>query len=216
MGLARIAIAVLAVGAAFGLLIIGGMALWGALTNKGSDKPNTASTLPTAPGSTKPKAPASSPAQVGNTVIIHCLAPQCPVFVAGPGPTDVQFNSNLTQNQRRIFNETRLTVAVQDASTVTVTINGRLQPAGHRGEAKTYEVPSPQPLIRGPGKARVLALDETHVSLRIPEPGTYRVAISYSPYWHASTGCLAPRPDGTMELDASRFWDLVLWAIEAL
>lgn len=144
MGLARIAIAVLAVGAAVGLLIIGGMALWGALTNKGSDKPNTASTLPTTAGSTKAKAPGSSPGQVGNTIIIHCLAAQCPVFVSGPGPTDVQFNGNLTQNEQRIFNETRLTVAVQDASTVAVTINGRPQPRGRRGEAKTYEVPSPQ------------------------------------------------------------------------
>lgn len=144
MGLARIAIAVLAVAVAFGLLIIGGIALWGALASKNSDKPNTASSAPTQAGSTKPKAPDSSPTQVGNTVIIHCLAAQCPVFVAGPGPTDVQFNGNLTQNQRRIFNETRLTVAVQDASTVTVTINGRLQPTGRRGEAKTYEVPSPQ------------------------------------------------------------------------
>jgi hypothetical protein len=145
MGLARIAIAVLAVAVGFGLLIIGGMALWGALTGRNSDKPNTTSSAPTAAGSTTPKAPASSAtSQVGNTIIIHCLAVQCPVFVSGPGPTDVQFNGNLTQDERRIFNETRLTVAVQDASTVAVTINGQLQPRGRRGEAKTYEVPSPQ------------------------------------------------------------------------
>jgi hypothetical protein len=143
MGLARIAIAVIAVVLAFGLLIIGGIALWGALTSKDGEKPNAASPTPSSVGSsTKSKAPSTS--QIGNTIVIHCLATQCPVFVSGPGPTDVQFNGNLSQNERRIFNETRLTVAVQDASTVTVTINGKLQPRGARGEAKTYEVPSPQ------------------------------------------------------------------------
>jgi hypothetical protein len=143
MGLARIAIAVIAVVLALGLLIIGGIALWGALTSKAGEKPNAVSPTPSSVGSnTKSKAPPSS--QVDNTVVIHCLAAQCPVFVSGPGPTDVQFNGNLGQNERRIFTGSRLTAAVQDASMVTVTINGKLQPKGARGEAKTYEVPSPQ------------------------------------------------------------------------
>ena len=69
------------------------------------------------------------------------LAVQCPVFVGGPGPNDVQFNGNLTHDESLVFNETRLTVAVQDASTVSVTINGRQQPRGGHGP-QTYEVPS--------------------------------------------------------------------------
>ncbi len=142
MGLARIAIAVLAVVLAFGLLVIGGIALWGALTSKDASKPNAAASTPAA--STHTAKPSASRGRVGNTIVIYCLAVQCPVFVAGPGPTDVQFHGSLTQHERRIFNETRLTVAVQDAGSVTVTINGRLQPRGRRGEAKTYEVPSPQ------------------------------------------------------------------------
>ncbi|MDN3353120.1 hypothetical protein [Actinomadura sp. DC4] len=117
---------------AFGLLIIGGIALWGALTSKDGEKPNAASPTPSSV-STKPKAPSS---QIGNTVLIHCLSVQCAVFVSGPGATDVQFNGSLTQNERRIFNETQLTVAIQDNSTVTVTINGKLQP-----RAKTYQIP---------------------------------------------------------------------------
>jgi hypothetical protein len=140
MGLARIAIAVLAVVVAFGLLVIGGIALWGALTDKDA-KPGAASPSSSSTGNSQP---AASRSQVGNTIVIHCLAVRCPVFVSGPGPNDVQFNGNLSQNERRIFNETRLTVAVQDAGTVSVTINGRLQPRGRRGEAKTYEVPASQ------------------------------------------------------------------------
>jgi hypothetical protein len=145
MGLARIAVAVLAVVLAFGLLVIGGIALWGALTNKDGGKPGSAASTPSTGGDSGGKAGATQPTgsagQVGNTVVIHCLATQCPVFVSGPGPNDVQFNGNLTRDERRIFNETRLTVAVQDASTVTVTINGRPQPRGGHGPA-TYEVPS--------------------------------------------------------------------------
>lgn len=141
MGLARIAIAVLAVVVAFGLLIIGGIALWGALTSKDGDKPNADSPAPSSPGSTAAQ-PTRSSHQIGNTIVIHCLAPKCYVFVSGPGQ-DVVFSGNLTHDEHRIFNETRLTVAVQDASTVIVTINGRLQPRGRHGR-QTYEAPSSQ------------------------------------------------------------------------
>ena len=145
MGLARIAIAVLAVVVAFALLIIGGIALWGALTSKDGEK-SAAATSPTPSGGASKGAgtttarPSHSAGQVGNTIIVHCLITQCPVFVSGPGPSDVVFNGNLTRDERRIWNETRLTVAVQDASTVTVTINGRLQPRGGHGPL-TYEAP---------------------------------------------------------------------------
>jgi hypothetical protein len=143
MGLARIAIAVIAVVVAFALLIIGGIALWGALTSKDGEKPNATSPTPSSASSaTKSKAPPAG--QVDNTIVVHCLATQCPLFVSGPTAADVQFNGNLGQNERRIFTGSHLTAAVQDASTVTVTINGKLQPRGGRGEAKNYEVPSPQ------------------------------------------------------------------------
>jgi hypothetical protein len=143
MGLARIAIAVLAVVLAFGLLILGGTALWGALTGKDDkNKPDTAAPVPSGAASTKTDGKASAPAgQIGNVITVRCLAAQCPVFVSGPN-NDVMFNDSLKQNETRIFNETQLTVAVEDAGEVTVTINGRVQPPGRRGEAKTYEAPS--------------------------------------------------------------------------
>ena len=142
MGLARIAIAVLAVVLALGLLIIGGIALWGALAGKNDkSKPNAVTPAPSAAAHTRSSKVSAPASQVGNTIEIHCLTVQCQVFVAGPGPNDVQFNGSLTQNETRIFNGTRLTVAVQDASTVAVTINGRLQAKGRR-EPKTYEAPS--------------------------------------------------------------------------
>ena len=142
MGLARIAIAVIAVVVAFGLLIIGGIALWGALTSKDDEKPGAVpSTTASLASSSKPKATSG---QVGNTVLIHCLAVQCSVSVLGPGPTNVLFHGTLVQGQRQSYNETQLTVVVDDASSATVTINGKLQPRGAHGVSKTYEVPAGQ------------------------------------------------------------------------
>ncbi|GLY90861.1 hypothetical protein [Actinoallomurus iriomotensis] len=144
MGLARIAIAVLAVVLACGLLVIGGMALWGALTGKDEKKSNAApSQSGSAAASSTEAKPSASSGQVGNRITVRCLAAQCPVFVSGPA-NDVQFNGNLRQNETRIFEDTRLTVAVQDAGGVTVTINGHVQPQGRHGEAKTYEAPTGQ------------------------------------------------------------------------
>ncbi|GAB2814702.1 hypothetical protein GCM10027176_19160 [Actinoallomurus bryophytorum] len=125
---------------AFGLLVIGGIALWGALTGKDDkDKPGAAPPVSsTAPKTSSSKATSS---ESGNTIVVKCLVARCTVFVAGPGATDVQFNGNLTQNEIRTFNGTRLTMAVQDASTVAVTINGHAQPRGPH-EGMTYEAPS--------------------------------------------------------------------------
>ena len=145
MGLARIAIAALAVTLALGLLVLGGVSLWGALT-KDSGPAGAASAAPSASASTPAARRSTSAAHVSgaNTVVLQCLAPQCQVYVAGPGPTDVQFHGSLTRNEKRIFSDTRLTVQVYDAGSVAVTINGHLQPRGKRGQVRTYRVPAQQ------------------------------------------------------------------------
>jgi hypothetical protein len=146
LGLARIAIAVLAVVLAFGLLVVGGVALWGALTGKEDPKPNAATPAPSSTAKTKTSKTSAPPSgqsqsQSGNTIQVRCLVAPCAVFVSGPGPNDIQFNGTLTMNEIRIFNGTRLTMAVQDAGGVAVTINGRAQERGRRGEARMYEAP---------------------------------------------------------------------------
>jgi hypothetical protein len=65
-----------------------------------------------------------------------------------------------------------------------------------------YAVPSPRPLITGPAPARVVALTQTKVAVRVAAAGTYRLAIRYSPYWKASTGCLDPGRDSMIRLRA--------------
>jgi hypothetical protein len=65
-----------------------------------------------------------------------------------------------------------------------------------------YEVPSPRRIVTGPAPARVVELTQTRVTLAVEAAGTYRLAIRYSPYWNASTGCLDPGPDSMIRLRA--------------
>jgi hypothetical protein len=65
-----------------------------------------------------------------------------------------------------------------------------------------YEVPSPRALITGPAPAKVVELTQTKLSVRVAAAGTYRLAIRYSPYWMASTGCLDPAADSMILLRA--------------
>ncbi len=67
-------------------------------------------------------------------------------------------------------------------------------------EVSVYAVPRPQSIVTGPGRPTVLALRESRLSLHVSREGTYDVAVRWSPYWHASTGCLAKAPDGMLTL----------------
>jgi hypothetical protein len=67
-------------------------------------------------------------------------------------------------------------------------------------EVAIYAVPRPQPIVKGPGTPRVLALHESRLLLRVTRGGQYDVAVRWSPYWHASTGCLSRTSDGMVQL----------------
>ena len=67
-----------------------------------------------------------------------------------------------------------------------------------------YVVPAPSPIVVGSGRARVVALKSSTLVLVLDRPGAYRVALHYSPYWHASAGCVARLHDGMMRLDVPR------------
>jgi hypothetical protein len=66
-----------------------------------------------------------------------------------------------------------------------------------------YAVPRPQPIVTGPGRPVVLAFNQSRLRVRLPRVGTYRVAVRWSPYWHASTGCLTRTPDGLLRVQTS-------------
>jgi hypothetical protein len=66
-----------------------------------------------------------------------------------------------------------------------------------------FAVPRPRPLVTGPHAAAVERLGATSIRIRFAGAGTYRVAVRYSPYWHASIGCIARGRDGMLRVSAA-------------
>ncbi len=59
-----------------------------------------------------------------------------------------------------------------------------------------YAVPHPRPLLSGPGHPRVLAAGQEGYLIDLPQPGRYRFAVRWTPYWRAPGLCTLARPDG--------------------
>jgi len=70
-----------------------------------------------------------------------------------------------------------------------------------RPNLRIFEVPSPRPILEG---GRVLALTATRIAVDLPHAGAYRLAVRYSPYWHADNACLSQRSDGMTTVAADR------------
>jgi hypothetical protein len=85
-----------------------------------------------------------------------------------------------------------------------------LRPVFHASHLTIYEVPSAQPLVTGPGPSRVTKLTERNISITVAQPGSYRVAVRYSPYWQTSQGCIAKGRDEMLRLNAARGGPIVL------
>ncbi len=66
--------------------------------------------------------------------------------------------------------------------------------------AVIYEVRRPHGIVTGAPGAEVAKLGASSMTLALPRRGAYRVAIRYSPYWHASAGCVRERKDGMISL----------------
>jgi hypothetical protein len=76
----------------------------------------------------------------------------------------------------------------------------RLRPAFRTHELTIYAVPDPRPMVTGPGAPRLTAMGESRIGVAVGRGGTYRIAVRWSPYWHASLGCLAKGEDGMLRL----------------
>jgi hypothetical protein len=71
-------------------------------------------------------------------------------------------------------------------------------------ELTVYRVPAARSMITGPGSPRLTALTESKMRAVLPRGGTYRIAVRWSPYWHASLGCIAKGHDGMIRLTTRR------------
>src|SRR5262249_46385890 len=67
-----------------------------------------------------------------------------------------------------------------------------------------FGLPAAAGILSGSPRARLLALSQTRLDVRVVHPGRYRLAVRYSPYWRTSSGCLVARRDGMSEVLAPR------------
>jgi hypothetical protein len=70
------------------------------------------------------------------------------------------------------------------------------------GKVTLYKVPHPQRIITGPGGPRLIRLRLSKLSVWVPQAGTYRIAVHWSRWWHASSGRLSRSADGMIDLHA--------------
>jgi hypothetical protein len=79
-----------------------------------------------------------------------------------------------------------------------------LKPVLRASHLTVYALPRPRPLVTGPGRPRVLELTLSGVRLRLAQRGRYRLAVRYSPYWHAASVCVTESADGMTRITAGR------------
>jgi hypothetical protein len=70
--------------------------------------------------------------------------------------------------------------------------------------ALVYAVPSPTPLVTGPGHPHVEALSESAITMRLSQPGRYHVGIRYTPYLRSPRSCVSEAKDGMTVLTSPR------------
>jgi hypothetical protein len=121
-GHARILIAVAAVVLALALLIVGGIALFGALTNQ--------SAIPGPSATAVTKAPQSGGASTTEPAGVHALfirvtGASASVYISTPGNTQTLFKGTLNHGEVRYFDLPEMVVVVDPAQNVDVQIHGK-------------------------------------------------------------------------------------------
>ena len=63
---------------------------------------------------------------------------------------------------------------------------------------RVYELLEPNPILTGPGEARVSVLGHDRIAGTLSRPGVYRLAVRHTPYWRVEQGrlCLERAADG--------------------
>jgi hypothetical protein len=129
---------------ALALLVVGGVALWGALTSEpaapspGSTRAEPPASTEAAPSSRQPQSATTS--RTNEALVVRCRVARCGVFISAIPGNEVLFNGNLGQGETRQADEPRMNLVVSDGSAVDVFINGKLQAKGAAGKSKTFTI----------------------------------------------------------------------------
>jgi hypothetical protein len=70
----------------------------------------------------------------------------------------------------------------------------------HTRELSIFQVPHARSIITGPGSPALTSLTQSRIGAVVHRGGTYRIAVRWSPYWHASLGCLSQGKDKMIRL----------------
>jgi hypothetical protein len=73
------------------------------------------------------------------------------------------------------------------------------------GNVTLYELPEPTAILTGPAEARLTALEHDRVTGEVDAPGSYRLALRWTPTWRVEAGdvCLEEAPDGMTRIVAA-------------
>lgn len=142
----------LAVLVVLGLLVLGAVSLWGAmstpsqgalpgggLSDSPAVQPTAASRRPPQGASRSGRAPARRPVPGSPTLVLRVTGPATKVFVRATNG-DVVFNGVLQTGAERRYNYRRIDLVVYNAGAVQVIVNGVPQKRGLAGERKTYQI----------------------------------------------------------------------------
>jgi hypothetical protein len=77
-----------------------------------------------------------------------------------------------------------------------------LRPVFRTAHLTIFAVPRPRSILTGASPATVLRLTATRVIVELSRAGRYRLAVRYSPYWHADSACLIRAGDGMTTIAA--------------
>jgi hypothetical protein len=80
----------------------------------------------------------------------------------------------------------------------------RLPVVFRSAHATVFAVPSPDPIVTGPGSPRVERLSQEAITVSLTRPGFYHLAVRYSPYFTAPDTCISKSSDDMTELEALR------------
>jgi hypothetical protein len=79
-----------------------------------------------------------------------------------------------------------------------------LRPVFRTRDLTIFKVPHPTPILTGPVPGTVRSLTATRVVVDLPSSAQYRLAVRFSPFWHAKNACLSRSADGMMMVVPSR------------
>ena len=125
---------------ALALLIVGAIALFGAVTSKPDAPGTTVSGTPDGTSRTQQSAAVPSSQPVGQHVLVLRAKGQVTVYVAAPGNTKTFINSILNKGDIRTLDEKEMVVTVDPAQNVQVLVKGEDVSKGQNGR-KSFTVP---------------------------------------------------------------------------